>query len=289
MKVLVIGGTRFFGIPMINKLLQDGQEVTIATRSNHSDLFGSRVRYLQMDRCNPDTIQKALYRQHFDMIIDKIAYCSNDIRYLLDHASCEKYICMSSASVYDPLHIDTMESDYDPAQAKPVWGNRSDFSYNEGKRQMECAILQYLHLCDSAFIRYPFVIGPNDYTKRLAFYVEHVVNSIPMYIDHADSRLAFIQETEAGTFFAHLLLHPLSGAINGCSHGTVSIREILDYLEAKTGIKALLSQTGDPAPYNGAESYTLNTDKAESCGYHFSDLDTWIFSLLDHILEQYHV
>ena len=32
MNVLVVGGTRFFGIPMVEKLIADGHDVTIATR-----------------------------------------------------------------------------------------------------------------------------------------------------------------------------------------------------------------------------------------------------------------
>ena len=32
MKILVIGGTRYFGIHMVNKLLEQGHAVTIATR-----------------------------------------------------------------------------------------------------------------------------------------------------------------------------------------------------------------------------------------------------------------
>ena len=31
MNILVIGGTRFFGIPMVNELLTAGHDVTIAT------------------------------------------------------------------------------------------------------------------------------------------------------------------------------------------------------------------------------------------------------------------
>ena len=32
MKILVVGGTRYFGIPMVNALLAQGHDVTIATR-----------------------------------------------------------------------------------------------------------------------------------------------------------------------------------------------------------------------------------------------------------------
>lgn len=40
MNILVIGGTRFFGIHMVNELLTAGYDVTIATRGKASDSFG---------------------------------------------------------------------------------------------------------------------------------------------------------------------------------------------------------------------------------------------------------
>ena len=43
MNILVIGGTRFFGIHMVNELLTAGHDVTIATRGNASDSFGDKV------------------------------------------------------------------------------------------------------------------------------------------------------------------------------------------------------------------------------------------------------
>lgn len=42
MKILVIGGTRFFGIHMVEELLKAGHDITIATRGRASDSFGNR-------------------------------------------------------------------------------------------------------------------------------------------------------------------------------------------------------------------------------------------------------
>lgn len=39
MKVLVLGGTRFFGVHMVNSLLSKGHNVTIATRGKTKDIF----------------------------------------------------------------------------------------------------------------------------------------------------------------------------------------------------------------------------------------------------------
>lgn len=43
MNILVIGGTRFFGIHMVNELLTAGYDVTIATRGKASDSFGDQL------------------------------------------------------------------------------------------------------------------------------------------------------------------------------------------------------------------------------------------------------
>ena len=50
MKILAIGGTRFFGIHMVNELLDKGHDVTIATRGKAADECGNRVRRICMGR-----------------------------------------------------------------------------------------------------------------------------------------------------------------------------------------------------------------------------------------------
>lgn len=44
MNILVIGGTRFFGIHMVNELLTAGYDVTIATRGRHQIHLGIRLK-----------------------------------------------------------------------------------------------------------------------------------------------------------------------------------------------------------------------------------------------------
>jgi hypothetical protein len=111
------------------------------------------------------------------------------------------------------------------------------------------------------------------------------MKSIPMYVDNQDCRMGFIRSDEAGRFLAFLAGKPFRGAVNGCSEGTVSIREILGYVEQKTGKKAVLSADGDAAPYNSEPEYSINTDLAASLGFRFSRLHDWIFELLDYYID----
>ena len=49
MKILVLGGTRFFGKRAVEKLVDNGHEVTIATRGNTPAPFDERVKHVILD------------------------------------------------------------------------------------------------------------------------------------------------------------------------------------------------------------------------------------------------
>ena len=288
MKILVLGGTRFFGVHMVNDLIEKGHEVTIATRGQAPDDFGDSVMRIRLDRTDEDSIKAMISDTHYDVIIDKIAYCSNDVRKLLDNADCDKYIYMSSTAVYDPLHPDTKEDDFDGNSGELIWCDRPDFSYDVVKRHAEYALWQKYSDKKFVAVRYPFVIGKDDYTKRLYFYVEHVLKQMPMKVDNLDNKMSFIRSDEAGKFISFLVDKDFTGAVNGCSHGTVSIKDILEYIAKETGMSAVLSDDGDPAPYNGMPEYSINTQKAESLGFEFTDINDWIFGLLDYYIDVAH-
>ncbi len=284
MKILVLGGTRFFGIRMVQDLLKMGHEVAIGTRGLSKDPFGEQVKRIALDRSNGESLRQALQGKRFDLVIDKIAYCSNDIKRLLDFIDCQKYIYMSTTAVYAPKKINLVEEDFDPLAMDLVWCERKDFPYGQVKMQAEAAITQKYPGQKYIAVRYPVVLGKDDYTKRLLFYAEHVARSVPMYIDNLDAQMSFIRSDEAGAFMAFLADKNFCGAVNGASKGTVSLREIIEFLEKKTGKKALLSADGEAAPYNGESEFSVNTDKAKALGFEFSDVNDWIYDLLEYFL-----
>ncbi len=286
MKILVIGGTKFFGIHMVNALLSKGHDVTIATRGKAADPFGDKVRRIFLERTEEESVQRALQGTHYDVVIDKIAYCSNDIKYVMDVVDCDTYIYMSSTAIYDPKHMQTVEEDFDGMGGELIWCDRKDFSYEKVKRQAEYTLWQQYPDRKWIAIRYPFVIGEDDYTKRLLFYVEHTMKSIPMNIDNVDCKMGFIRSEEAGEFMAFLVDKDVDGAFNGASDGTISLREIIEYVERKTGLKAVMDETGEDAPYNGEPEYSICTDKAKALGYEFSQLKDWIYELLDYYIQE---
>lgn len=281
MKVLVLGGTRFFGIHMVNSLLKKGHNVTIATRGKTKDIFGQKVERVIIERTNPDSLKEVLSKQYYDVVCDNLAYCSNDVKFLLDSIKCKRYIMTSSASVYINQHLQTKECEFDSHSYPLKWCFRQDYPYDEIKRQAECALFQVYSGFPAVAVRFPYVVGDDDYTKRLYFYIEQIIKGIPMKIDNVTEQIGFIRSIEAGDFLAWAAEQEFIGSINGNNIGTISIQEIINYVEQKTGKKAVFSKEGLVGPYNGQKSFSLDVTKANSLGYNYSKLNGWIYELLD--------
>lgn len=292
MKVLVLGGTRFFGKHMVSHLLKAGHDVTIATRGRAADPFDDSVRRLTVERTDPESLRTALAGQWYDVVCDSLAYCSNDVKALLDAADCGRYVMTSTASVYTDWHMEMREEEFDPRVGELVWCGRADFPYDEIKRQAERALFQAYPQVKAAAVRYPFVVGPDDYTERLAFYVRHIAEEKPLYSDCPSAPIALVRSDEAGAFLAFLAERDFTGPVNGCSPQTISMTEVAAYVWQKlgrgeTGWERLFDEKGEKAPYNGSEGYSLVTRRAENLGFAFTPLHDWIYGLLDEYLAPY--
>lgn len=280
MNVLVLGGTRLIGPHLVRALCAEGHLVTLATRGHTADPFGAQVRRAVTDRYDAQALARTLSGR-YDVIYDMLAFSSGDVRTALCSLRCDRYLMVSSASVYDPLRPNTPERDFSPSEHPLRWGGQADFSFDEGKRQAEAALFQNDWGCSAAAVRFPFVTGPDDYTGRLRFYASHIQTHSPMYVDNVDARMSFISSAEAGAFLAHLVSCPLTGPVNACSAGTISLRQLFQRAEARCGSSPVLSPGGDPAPYNGAEDYSLSTDKVARSGFRFSSVESWMPPLFD--------
>ena len=274
------------GIHLVSNLISAGHDVTIATRGNAPDPFGDKVTRLAVDRYNPDSLRNALEGKFYDVTVDNLAYSSNDVRYLLDVLNTKKYVMTSTASVYAPsFHENMREAEVDTNTLPLVWCNADDFPYDEVKRQAENALFQaYLDQVSSA-IRFPFIFGEDDYTKRLYFYIEHLVQRRAMNIDNMGARLSFINSREAGRLLAHIATGTGVGYINASSNGTISLEKIIGYAEKRAGMKVIIEDGGDAGTFNGIPSFSLDTSIAAETGYKFMDIGSWVYPLIDYWID----
>ncbi|WP_459502810.1 NAD-dependent epimerase/dehydratase family protein [Bacillus sp. C1] len=285
-KVLVLGGTRFFGKRLVESLLEAGHEVTIATRGLTGDSFGPTVKRLVVDREDEISLQETLSEESYDVVYDNLCYSSNAAKIMCNvlHNKVKKYIMTSSMAVYDSA-LSLIEEDFNPYQYPISYGDRQDFSYSEGKRLAEAVLFQHATFSVTA-IRFPVVIGENDYTKRLQFYVENIVRNKSFVVEDMEGKLSFIHEKEAGEFLAWLSMIEESGPINACSNGVITTGDIVRFVEDNTRMKACIEEKGENiSPYNGMTNCTMNNKKAKGLGFQFNNLETDINKVLKYYIK----
>ena len=284
MNVLVIGGTRFFGKALVRLLAEKGHDVTIATRGLTDDPFGEQVKRLRIDRENEESMKKAIDGLSFDVVFDTICYSSEDARIACSalQGKVKRYVFVSSMAVYNE-GFNLEEEDFDAAAYPIRMGTKEAFTYGEGKRQAEAFFSQRADF-PVVSVRFPVVLGKDDYTKRLLFYCEKVFRKEPL--NATGGKFSFIDGDEAGRFLSWVGEQSYAGPINANSNGTISLQEILLHLEELTGNRAVLDSKGEPAPYNHYVNYTLDNGLARELGFEFGNVKETVFPLIGHYIEE---
>ena len=294
-RVLVLGGTRFMGIRLVEQMIEKNWFITLATRGVHKDSFGKNVTRVKLDRKNEQTIIEALEGKEFDYIFDNIAYTGNDVKRLLPHVKCSNYIQVSSVGVYNKHHLQLKEEELNSCQCAY---NASDEEKNYGvaKRAAECVALQEFPEINTSIVRIPFVVEPEnldnkELNMRLFFYVEHIMKKKAMKVDNSDYTCSFVRTNEEAEFLMYLAQNNLKGVFNFSSQGGITIGEIIKYIEEKSGIKAIISDDGDNHPFRsehfGYVGYDYDLINALSTGFEISELKEWIYALLDKYIQMF--
>lgn len=280
---LIFGGTRYFGKTLVEALLSQGVEVTVATRGLAADPFGEKVRRIKVDREDPKALGGALGGAGWDVVYDQICYSSTDAR-----SACEAlrgraghYVFTSSQSAYATSGLQK-EEHFDPCKHPLRMGGRADFDYGEGKRQAEAAFFQLAAFPVTA-VRFPFVLGPDDYTGRLKFHVERVQQGRTIVAPNLESLTSIVCSSEAGAFLAWLFESRLAGPVNACSPRPIAFGRLIALIERGVGRKAIVVPQGQPedqSPYGEETSNYMDAAKAQAAGFSFSDWEIWLPGLI---------
>lgn len=286
--VLVLGGTRFTGIRLVEKLIEKNYFVTIATRGIHMDSFGKQVDRVIIDRLDEQTVIDKLDGRHFDAIVDMSAYSGIAVKNILSHVSTDYYLQVSTVAVYGKHHLELTEQELNPMSVEIKWTEEDNYGIN--KRYAEATALQVFPYVKTAIVRIPFVVEPDnldnkELNMRLFNYVKNIEEQVPMNVDNPDYMCTFVRTWEEAEFIEYLLNNEMTGVYNFSSVGSITVKEIISHIEEKIGKKAVISADGKLHPFNskhfGYSGYSYNLSKAEQTGFHMYMLKDWIYDLLD--------
>jgi len=291
LNILVIGGTRFFGKKVVKLCLQNGHSVTILTRGQSGNPFGTKVKQLIVNRDDADSLSQALTSTTWDIVYDNICYSPNEALKICEilKDKTKKLVFTSTLSTYEINGIVKTEEDFNPYEYEVRMGNREDFSYGEGKRQAE-AVLFKEAMFPVVAVRLPIVMGENDYTRRLHFHIERILQQQPISLPNIDAKMSFITDDEAAAFLYFAGITPIEGPYNATAAGAISLKDLLGLIEETTGKQAKISLVGGDektqSPYGVPVDWYMSTTKAEAAGFTFSQLHDWLPTLVKTIVKE---
>ena len=214
MKVLLIGGTLYFGKKIVKDLLERGDDVTIYSRGNTRPEFWDDCEHIVGDRTDYDDFDAKLSGKSFDAVIDNLAYKTEDAESVVRtlRGKTGKYLVASTVSIYGgpghahnrrltgtgPMdHTDEFidltaqcpipETSVDSGTV-PYSYDDSEHEYAQGKRQIE----RYLSEAGDfpwVAMRVPATMGPEDPSLRFWWYQQRVQDGRPIVLRDGGSNV----------------------------------------------------------------------------------------------------
>jgi nucleoside-diphosphate-sugar epimerase len=293
--ILVIGGTRYIGKLLVQRLLRAGHRVTIATRGYAPDPFGDRIARVRVDRRNETAMRNAFARLGpFDIVYDQMCYNPLDaaIAVRTFAGKVGRYVMASTIDAYRALGYDhaepLRESDL-AVEAQPIdtgypWHDpcRATECYVAGKVQAEAYLVRDGSL-PVVTPRLAHVLGgPEDFTGRLAHYVELArVNGVLEY-SNPHAQLSFLPLQGAADFLVWVGMQDFTGPINAACDGALSAKSLYERVGAVLDTPVHLRQRVPPAelgrlsPFDVPGAMVLDTARAQALGYRFGHCEDWI-------------
>lgn len=288
-KILVLGGTNFFGKKAVQKLLDKGYEVTIATRGNKVNPFKGKAQHITLDARDGNHAGWAeVVGQEWDAVFDNICYTAEDARIVIEkfNYQIEHFYFTSSMAVYSGDIDGYTETDFDPYayQIDP----QKEVNYGEGKRQVEQVLFNEAPFKVTAF-RFPIVLDLDDYTKRLHFYVERVLNNESIQFNAPDVKVNYVKGTTAADSIVWAMENQQAGIFNISSSDAITVNTFISWLEEMTGKTVDVSYEDSltvDSPFSTKHHQFLVSDKIAAAGFELNALEDWLKPLIHSIAEE---
>lgn len=290
--ILVIGGTRYIGRLLVQRLLHAGHRVTIATRGYAPDPFGTRIERIRVDRRNETAMRKAFAdKAPWDLVFDQMCYNPLDaaIAVRIFAGRTRRYVMTSTIDVYralgpapaQPLREENLAVLAQPIDTGYPWHDpcRATACYVAGKVQAEAYLARDGSL-PLAVPRLAHVLGgPEDFTGRLAHYVE--LARVGGTLDYAsqDAVQSFLPLQAAADFLFWTGFQEFTGAVNAASDGALSAaglyRRVGEVLDMRVALRKVTAEER-LSPFDLGQPMVLDTGRAKGLGYRFGHVEDWI-------------
>lgn len=243
MRVLVLGGTSFFGREVVREFTENGHEVTVFTRGNQYPADLTAAHRIKGDRSREADLHKAT--GHWDIVVDNIAYDAAGVNTALTALKdVGRYVLTSTVSVYRftretfpiPWRENCVDYTYSPAEELP---SDIHWKYARGKLEAEKAARGQTRV-PWTIVRPTVVYGPHDSKNRGFWYLERMRRGGPILLANggaASFRLVDSADVATGIRLAALSQKAAGRAFNLAQEEIVTLEMFLRESARVLGLK----------------------------------------------------
>jgi dTDP-glucose 4,6-dehydratase len=258
-KVLLLGGGRMIGPPLIKILADDKNEVTVVNRNSPPEV--ANVKYISGDRSDKNFVNH-LREIPFDVVIDLSCYEPEDVLISLEAFSdkVKSYFLMSTGLVY-------LQDGIYPCSENHLRGeNVKEFLYAKKKLETEEIAKTFSNRVNIILLRAPYLVGNPDFMNRLQFISSRLIENKVIYIPgYGNSSYQILSSSEVARAINHLVFK--SNTESGFNPFNIGASETIN----SKGLVKLL------AKYLGIKEFNMQSIFVEDVGlsnenFSFTDL-----------------
>jgi 2'-hydroxyisoflavone reductase len=216
-RVLVLGGARFIGRHIVERLVKGGHQVTTLSRGTSNDELPSPVERLRGDRDAADHGVDALAGRMWDACVDVSGYIPQQVRPVAEalRGRSGRYVFISTVSVYeDGGPVPVLETHpLLPAAAEEVTEITGE---TYGPLKVTCEqIIDGLYGQRATILRPQIVAGPHDPTGRHTYWVQRATETGQMLAPgNGTDHVQVVDVRDIATFVDGVLERDVGGVFN---------------------------------------------------------------------------
>lgn len=226
MKILIIGGSRFVGPLVIERLLKNGHQVTLLNRGLTQKVNDKRVSYIQGDRNKELKID-----EKFDVVIDMCAYLGPQTQNVIKQLKFDFFLNFGTVASYKKTEKFPLTEESEIGEWL-VWSG-----YNKGKVQCE-EVLKKSGIKYATF-RPTFILGQKNYMDREKFIYSKIKNNKPLIIPgNGQALLQFVFVEDVADIIVLLAEKKLEGNFNCVGNEIITPKGLVEEMAKIVGTEA---------------------------------------------------
>lgn len=246
------------------------------------------IHQIVCDRKNMADLYEKTSGKSWDVIFDQVLMDADDAAGAKDVLipRTGRYIMTSSQSVYS-MGKSLSESNFDPLKHSFSKTVTTKADYAEAKRQAE-SVLAQVNEIPVAFVRFPIVLGIDDYTRRLHYHVERALNNEPVYFPDIDAKISLISSKDAASCLEALLDVEHQGPLNMASAVPVQLKKIIEEIEAATGRTVNLADKASKenhSPFGVESDWYMSVERMDELGIKCAEAWSWLRPLIRELVD----